>query len=171
ALGLPHAWFIREDFSSHPGFDTYPDPETTLRSIAIWSDAVFVPSHYMRETYSRLLGRDDIRVVYPTFDGRLLEHAKLSRTRDGKWQVIVCASISPHKNQLELLSAAALLRASRGEFVVTVMGPANDPRYLQTLREFVDENDSGFDRRVSRGRGGPRADDGATRHLRRAICQ
>lgn len=136
-LGISHAWFIREDLSSDPGF-AYPNIERTLRVISATADGVFAPSEYMRDTYRRLLGRQDIRVVYPTFDPSIADWAGRRPNSTGR-RVVVCATIWPHKNQLEAIQAASILHEQGRELELTIIGSVVSEDYMQRLRDFVRE--------------------------------
>lgn len=136
-LGIRHVWFIREDLSNDPGF-AYPDVERTLRLIRATADGVFVPSAYMRDLYRRLLDRDDVELVYPTFDASIAGWASRRPDSTGR-RVVVCATVMPHKNQLEVLRAASILHEQGLELELTIIGVVASQEYLDELRDFIRE--------------------------------
>jgi glycosyltransferase involved in cell wall biosynthesis len=124
-LGIPHGWFLREDPFSDAAPDLYPKPEEALAAIRDFSDRIFVNSHFMKQKYMSLLRREDIEVVYPSFDTSILDHAENSShvPRNNKtFRLLVAGRISPVKNQLEVLEAINLLRQTQDNFVLTVVG-------------------------------------------------
>jgi glycosyltransferase involved in cell wall biosynthesis len=140
-LGIPHAWFLREDVTADLSLDFYPDARQTLDLIDRCSDHLFVNSAFLRNRYGALLGRDDIDVIHPSFDRRILDYYVAAEgPHEGIVRILVSGTVRPAKNQIELLEAAAILRRKRDDFHVTVMGGVATPDYHEELLRFVREN-------------------------------
>lgn len=143
-LDIPHVWFIREIIEEGGQLSIYPDVRRAAAFINDYSDHILVNSNHMRGYYSKLLGKDaaSISVAYPAFDPAILKYGikPAPRAAGGPVRLIVFSSLSPNKNQLEVLKAAKLLNGHGVNFNLTIMGAVGYPGYKEKLIKFVNEN-------------------------------
>lgn len=142
-LGIPHVWFIRETIEDGDKIPIYPNLEQAVSFIDSHSDKVLVGSSYMKTYYSRLLGSNkDIDIVHPSINPGILQYSEQSESRAAKkpFKIIIFSSISPNKNQLEVLRAIKLLEKRTHDFHLTIMGAVIIPDYRDKLARFVDVN-------------------------------
>ena len=138
-LGVPHAWFLREDVTANSEIEYYPSSSEALALIDRWSDRIFTCSEHLQARYLAAFCRSDIDVFYPWFDRRLCDFPEPPATSE-ETRILVLGSLQPTKNQLEALRAAAILRRERQCFVLTIMGFPTSADYTAELHRFVADN-------------------------------
>lgn len=141
-LNVPHAWFLREIVDSK--FNTieyYPGVEETIRFIEDNSDVVFVNSRFTQEYYLSKANFNKTTIVYPTFASSKEYFNKKINKDNTVPKLIVFSSISPQKNQLEVVKAVKVLSTlTSTKFNLTILGPVGLQSYYDEIVDYINTN-------------------------------
>lgn len=138
--GIPHIWFMREQTKENRA-QYYPNNQAANNFIKKFSDHVVANSLFIKEYYKEALGINDIVVVYPEVEQSVLHYSKpLEITEDEKLKILVLGTLSPSKNQMEVLEAISLLSKKTDTFHVTLMGAIGSKAYQQKLISYIKEH-------------------------------
>lgn len=145
ALGIPHAWFVREYGDLDHGLHFQHGRADTFRDIGLLSEAVFANSRAIRDHVAQYVDEHKIFVSYPQLDvPDLPEKAAQSPDVDPFPQpepglkITVVGRLAPSKGQWRVVEAIGELSA-RGVvasvcFVGAKMVPDHDAKLLRRAR-------------------------------------
>lgn len=135
--GIPHIWFMREQTKENRA-QYYPNNQAANNFIKKFSDRVVANSIFIKEYYEDALGINDIAIVYPEVEQSVLQYSKpLEIADDEKLKILVLGTLSPSKNQMEVLEAISLLSKKTNAFHVTLMGATGSKAYEQKLISYI----------------------------------
>lgn len=141
SLGVPNIMMIRESYDKRNSTRLLPVAEEYLDNINHVMDYVLYNSQYTRTMYEGYITKPASDIYYPVVDipeeSKHLTEQHLTSLPE-QVSIITPGSIVEHKNQLELLEAAAELQ-TRGvkNFHVTLMGYVDKKGYIDTLKEYI----------------------------------
>ncbi len=155
ALGLPHAWFVREYGDLDHGLHYQHGRDETFEDIGLLSEAVFANSRAIRKHISTWIPESKLHVTYPQLDipdlpARAAEPPTVTPfpQADPGLKITVVGRLAPSKGQWRAVEALGLLK-ERGIvasvcFVGAKMEADHDLKLLRRARELGVEDRLAF---------------------------
>ncbi|HEX4058950.1 MAG TPA: glycosyltransferase [Galbitalea sp.] len=148
ALGIPHAWFIREYGDLDHGLTFQLGRERTIADIGLLSEAVFVNSRALREHVIAQIDEAKVSVVYPRVDVDSI--AKLSKEQPASdpfpdsataaLKITMVGRLSETKGQLDVVAALGLLRDQGIDARLTLVGASEPPGFERVIQSAAREH-------------------------------
>lgn len=137
SLRIPHVWHLRE-------FGTEDETLMPVLGKSYYQnsfkrgDAFIAISDAIKQTFVEFIPKDKIHRIYNGISPK--KYNKQAAHTNDVCQFAMVGMLTPHKNQLESIKAAAILK-ERGikNFHITFMG-SSTPIYLNELSSFIDAN-------------------------------
>lgn len=136
ALGIPHAWFVREYGDLDHGLTFQNGRANTLADIGLMSEAVFTNSHAMKAHIGQHLDETKVTVVYPQLDIDQLTHDAAERLAADPFpqvepglRLTVVGRLSTTKGQHRVIEAVGSLKKQGVNVSVCLVGSASEPDY------------------------------------------
>lgn len=156
ALGIPHAWFIREYGDLDHGLAFQIGRQQTFEDIALMSEVVFTNSLAVKKHVAQYVPEDRLNVVYPQLDIERLESESREQVpvpafpgrADGDLAITVVGRVKPNKGQWRVIEAAGRLKergiTARMCFVGSWEAGGYDLELMRQARELGVENQMTF---------------------------
>lgn len=142
AIGIPNIMIVREAFDERNSTRLLPTASKYLKNLSQNIDYFLFNSEYAKSMYSSYFKANKQGVLHPSVKIPK-EYQKLPSEilEDEKVKIIIPGSIVNHKNQLEVVEAIGYLdKLGHKDFILTIMGRADDDAYINKIKTFIDQN-------------------------------
>lgn len=142
ALGIPHAWFVREYGDLDHGLNFHTGRASTFRDIGLLSEAVITNSHAVKDHLAEFMDPTKISVAYPQVD--IADARRRSEEppavpafpgSDAGLKITVVGRLEENKGQYRVIDALGALRRRGVSASVCLVGSWTTPGYDVELRD------------------------------------